>query len=113
MLIIVKERTREIGVRKALGATPFSIVSLIIQESIVITGFSGYLGLLAGAGLLDGLRYLIESSGEDLPYFANPEVDVEVAISATVVLVISGALAGLMPALKAANIKPIEALRAD
>jgi len=113
MLIIVKERTREIGVRKALGATPFSVVSLIIQESIVITAFSGYLGLLAGAGLLDGIRFLLESSGAELPFFANPEVDLEVAISATVVLVISGALAGLVPALKAANIKPIEALRAD
>ena len=113
MLIIVKERTREIGVRKALGATPFSVVSLILQESIVITAFSGYLGLLAGAGLLDGIRYLLESSGAELPYFAKPEVDVEVAIAATIVLVISGALAGLVPALKAANIKPIEALRAD
>ena len=113
MLIIVKERTREIGVRKALGATPFSVVSLIIQEAIVITAFSGYLGLLAGAALLDGIRYLLVSSGAELPFFANPEVDVEVAIAATIVLVISGALAGLVPALKAANIKPIEALRAD
>ncbi|HEY9301451.1 MAG TPA: ABC transporter permease, partial [Phormidium sp.] len=63
MLIIVKERTKEIGVRKAIGATPVSIVSLIIQESIVITAFSGYLGLLAGVGLLDGVRYLIDSTG--------------------------------------------------
>ncbi|MFD2248516.1 ABC transporter permease [Pontibacter ruber] len=113
MLIIVKERTREIGVRKALGATPFSIVSLILQESIVITAFSGYLGLLAGTGILAGLEYMMESSGAEAPFFANPEVDPGVALSATMVLVISGALAGLMPALKAARIKPIEALRAD
>jgi putative ABC transport system permease protein len=113
MLIIVKERTREIGVRKALGATPLSVVSLIIQESVVITAFSGYLGLLAGAGLLDGIRYLLESSGAELPFFANPEVEVEVALAATIVLVVSGVLAGLVPALKAANIKPIEALRAE
>ena len=113
MLIIVKERTREIGIRKALGATPFSVVSLIIQESVVITAFSGYLGLLAGAGLLDGIRYLLESSGAELPFFANPEVDVQVALTATLVLVVSGVLAGLFPALKAANIKPIEALRAE
>ncbi|MHC2990391.1 ABC transporter permease [Pontibacter sp. HJ8] len=113
MLIIVKERTREIGVRKALGATPFSIVSLILQESIVITAFSGYLGLLAGTGILAGLEYMMESSGTEAPFFANPEVDPSVALSATLVLVISGALAGLMPALKAARIKPIEALRAD
>ena len=113
MLIIVKERTREIGVRKALGATPLSIVSLILQESVVITAFSGYLGLLAGTGVLAGLEYLMESSGAEAPFFANPEVDPGVALAATLVLVISGALAGLMPALKAARIKPIEALRAD
>lgn len=113
MLIIVKERTREIGVRKALGATPFSIVSLILQESVVITGISGYMGLLAGTGLLAFLEYMMVSSGADVPYFAHPEVDPSVAISATVVLVVSGALAGLVPALKAARIKPIEALRAD
>jgi putative ABC transport system permease protein len=113
MLIIVKERTREIGVRKALGATPFSIVSLILQESVVITAFSGYLGLLAGTGVLAGLEYLMESSGAEAPYFANPEVDPGVALAATAVLVVSGALAGLMPALKAARIKPIEALRAS
>ena len=113
MLIIVKERTREIGVRKALGATPLSVVSLILQESVVITAFSGYLGLLAGVALLDGVRALLDSSGADLPYFAQPEVDLGVAVAATVLLVVAGALAGLVPALKAANIKPIEALRAD
>ncbi|WP_018479999.1 ABC transporter permease [Pontibacter roseus] len=113
MLIIVKERTREIGVRKALGATPMSIVSLILQESVVITAFSGYLGLLTGTGVLAGLEYMMESSGEEAPFFANPEVDPGVALAATLVLVVSGALAGLMPALKAARIKPIEALRAD
>ena len=111
MLIIVKERTREIGVRKALGATPLSIVSLILQESVVITAFSGYLGLLFGTGLLALVEHLL--AGAELPFFANPEVDLKVALSATVVLVLSGAIAGLMPALKAANIKPIEALRAD
>jgi putative ABC transport system permease protein len=113
MLIIVKERTKEIGVRKAIGATPISIISLIIQESVVITAVSGYLGLLAGVGLLDGIRYLIDSTGAELPYFTRPEVDLEVALAATIILVIAGALAGLIPAIKAAKIKPIEALRAD
>ncbi|MBC6991125.1 ABC transporter permease [Hymenobacter sp. BT491] len=113
MLIIVQERTREIGVRKALGATPWSIISMIVQESIVITGLSGYLGLLAGVGLLDSIRYAIQSTGAKLPYFDRPGVDVTVAVSAVLLLVVAGAIAGLIPATKAANIKPIEALRAD
>jgi putative ABC transport system permease protein len=113
MLIIVKERTREIGIRKAIGATPISIVSLIIMESIVITGFSGYMGLLAGTGLLDLIRYLIEKFNAKLPYFTNPEVDLGIVLIATIILIVSGALAGLVPAVKAAKIKPIEALMAD
>ncbi|GAA4392839.1 ABC transporter permease [Hymenobacter koreensis] len=113
MLIIVQERTREIGVRKAIGATPWSIVNMVVQESIVITGLSGYLGLLAGVALLDGLRYAIEKSGAELPYFTRPEVNVGVAVGATLLLVVAGAFAGFVPALKAANIKPIDALRAE
>ncbi|RYZ38107.1 MAG: FtsX-like permease family protein, partial [Sphingobacteriales bacterium] len=113
MLIIVKERTREIGVRKALGATPWSIVSLILQESVVITGLSGYLGLLAGVGLLDAMRSGIEKAGGNVPFFSNPGVDFSIAIAATIILVLAGAAAGLMPAIRAAQIKPIEALRAD
>jgi putative ABC transport system permease protein len=116
MLIIVKERTKEIGVRKAIGATPWSIISLIIQESVFITSISGYFGLLTAAGLLELMRMgidMIEASGGQLPFFYKPEVDLEVAFIAIIVLVIAGAFAGLMPAMKAANIKPIEALRAD
>jgi putative ABC transport system permease protein len=113
MMIIVKERTKEIGVRKALGATPWSIVSLIIQESVFITGLAGYLGMFVGIALLDGIRYAIEATGAELPYFTRPEVDVYVAVTSTLILVLSGALAGLMPALQAANVKPIEALRAE
>ncbi|MBF9236808.1 ABC transporter permease [Hymenobacter sp. BT683] len=113
MLIIVQERTREIGVRKALGATPFSIVSMIVQESVVITALAGYLGLLAGVAVLDGIRYALEKAGGTTSYFDRPEVNLTVAISAIVLLVVAGAVAGLVPATKAANIKPIEALRAD
>ncbi len=113
MLIIVKERTKEIGVRKAIGATPWSIVSQILQESIVITSLSGYLGLVCGVGLLALMEYAIEASGANLPFFTRPEVNVWFAFGAVAVLVVAGALAGLMPALRAAQIKPIEALRAD
>ncbi|MGB0917620.1 MAG: ABC transporter permease [Flavobacteriales bacterium] len=107
MMIVVKERTREIGIRKALGATPYSVVSLIILESIFITSIAGYLGLVAGVFTLEGVNSLIEDPG----IFRNPEVDLRTAIYATLVLVLAGTLAGLFPAIKAASISPIEALR--
>ena len=112
MLIIVKERTKEIGIRKAMGATPSSIISLIITESVVITSFSGYIGLVAGVGLLELINTFMQSMGPGgSPFFKNPEVDIKIAIYATLLLVITGALAGLYPASKAARINPIEALR--
>lgn len=111
MLIIVKERTKEIGIRKALGATPFSIISLIIQESVVITAVSGYVGLIIGVGLIESLSYAMKKFKVDAEFFDNPEVDFQMAITATILLVVTGALAGLIPATKAANISPIEALR--
>jgi putative ABC transport system permease protein len=113
MLIIVKERTKEIGVRKALGATPWSIISLVIQESIFITSLAGYVGLLSGVLLVEFAKSMMKGADTKNSYFSNPEIDIKVAIIATVVLVVSGALAGLIPAIKAARINPIEALRAD
>ncbi|KOY85900.1 ABC transporter permease [bacterium 336/3] len=116
MLIIVKERTKEIGIRKAIGATPWSIISLVLQESIFITSMAGYIGLLLGVGILELIRSLIEKvemDGGEVSYFSRPEVNISVAITATLILVIAGALAGLFPAMRAANIKPIEALRAE
>jgi len=107
MMIVVKERTREIGIRKALGATPFSVVSLIIMESVFITSIAGYLGLVAGVFTLEAVSGLIEDPG----IFQNPEVDLKTACIATLVLIVAGTLAGLFPALKAASISPIEALR--
>ena len=113
MLIIVKERTKEIGIRKALGATPFSIISLIIQESIFITALAGYFGLLAGVLLVEFFKDMMKDMDTKNSYFSNPDIDFDVAIISTIILVISGALAGLIPAIKAANINPIEALRAE
>jgi len=107
MLIIVKDRTREIGIRKALGATPRSIVTMILQEAIFLTGLAGYIGLVLGVGIL----YLASSFESE--YFRNPEVNIGVVIAAVIVLTVAGALAGLMPALQAARINPITAMKAD
>ncbi len=107
MMIVVKERTKEIGIRKALGASPASVVSLILQEAILITAFAGYVGLVAGVGLLE----LVSRNMEGVDYFANPEVNINVALLATLVLIISGAIAGFVPAKKAASVKPVVALR--
>lgn len=106
MLIIVKERTKEIGVRKALGAQPWSIVWLILHEAIFITAISGFLGLLIAMALLDFVGPMIKTD-----FMRQPEVNLNVALSTVAILVIAGALAGFIPAWKAARIKPIEALR--
>ena len=113
MLIVVKERTREIGIRKALGATPMSIISLIVQESIVVTAIAGYVGLLLGVGILEGVNSLLIASEVKNEFFKNPEIDINVALIAMLILIVSGGIAGLIPAIKAARINPIEALRAD
>jgi len=107
MMIVVKDRTKEIGIRKSMGATPWSIVSLVLQESVLITAFAGYIGLVLGVGLLE----LASKSLPSTDYFANPEVDFSIAIGATALLIFSGAIAGFVPARKAASIKPVEALR--
>jgi len=113
MIITVKERTKEIGIRKALGATPFHVVSTLLLESTLVTGIAGYLGLVIGVGLLELVAFALRSSGAQLPYFLNPSVDFQAAITAIFLLVGVGILAGLMPALRAAKITPTEAMRAD
>lgn len=107
MMIAVKERTKEIGVRKAIGASPGSIIGMIMQESIFITAAAGYIGLMAGVGILELARKFMPPSD----FFRNPEVNLGVALSALILLIIAGALAGLIPALRAARVEPIEALR--
>jgi putative ABC transport system permease protein len=111
MLIVVKERTREIGLRKALGATPMSIISMVVQESVFITAIAGYFGLVVGVLALEGINKLIEMSGADGGMFRHPSVDFTTALVALLVLVISGLLASLMPAAKAAAVNPIVALQ--
>ncbi len=113
MIITVKERTREIGIRKALGATPRGIVGTLLMESILVTSIAGYMGMVLGVALLELVAFGLRTSGAQLSFFQNPEVDFQVAITAIILLVVVGALAGLVPALKAARIMPIEAMRAD
>ncbi len=112
MIIVVKERTKEIGIRKALGATPVSIISLILQESIFITTVAGYFGLFLGVVLLEGVNYAMETLGADSEFFTRPEVNFQAAITALLLLIFAGALAGFFPAMHAAHIKPVEALNA-
>lgn len=107
MLIIVKDRTREIGIRKAMGATPFSIISMILQESIFITAFAGYVGLACGIGVMA----LVKDVSTE--FWRNPEVNLVVAIAATIILVVAGAIAGLIPAIQAARINPVTAMKSD
>ncbi|ULB34175.1 MULTISPECIES: ABC transporter permease [Proteiniphilum] len=121
MLVSVKERTREIGIRKAIGATPLSILKTIILESILITTIFGYIGLFMGIGLTEVINFFMEQSangqpvtdGPQMSVFSNPTVDLGYAIFATAVLIISGVIAGYLPARKAVSVQPIEAMRQE
>jgi putative ABC transport system permease protein len=111
MLVVVKERTKEIGIQRALGATPFSVISQIITESVVLTTFSGYFGLVIGVGLLELINWLLDKSGADTEMFVHPGVDFRIAVTALSMLIVAGAFAGLIPAQRAVSVKPIDALR--
>lgn len=112
MIITVKERTVEIGIRKALGAKPINIVNTILLEAVLVTAFAGYTGLVLAVGLIELVNFALTSLNIELNYFVNPEVDFDVALAALVILISSGTLAGFFPAWKAAQISPIEAMRA-
>ncbi len=120
MLIVVKERTKEIGIRKAIGASPASVIGLILLESVIITTIAGYIGLVLGTGLMEGINFIVEqqyaasaatNGGNGETLFRNPTVDLNIAAMATGLLVLAGAIAGYIPAKRAARIKPIVALR--
>jgi putative ABC transport system permease protein len=113
MLIAVKERTREIGVRKALGATPASIVAMVVSESIVLTAVAGAIGIMAGVGAVELIDWALVAFGLDDGWFSRPRVSFDVAVIAASVLIASGALAGVIPARHAARVHPVEALRAE
>jgi len=116
MLVIIKERTKEIGVQRALGASPAVIIKQIMLESVVLTTTAGYLGLSLGVGLLElvsrALQSQVTKPGEEV-FFTNPEVSLTVAVSALVVLIVAGLFAGMIPASRAIQIKPIDALREE
>ena len=111
MMIIVKERTKEIGIRKSVGATPWSIISMILQEALVLTGLAGYAGLALGCLIMAGLQYATNNLGMESDFFYNPQIDFGTAFAAIVVLSLAGIVAGLIPGLRAARIHPVEALR--
>ena len=113
MLIVVKERVREIGLRKALGATPASIVIMIMQEALFLTVVAGYSGLVVGAMLLEGIAKMLEASGGKAGFFGPPELEFGTALVALAVLIIAGVLASIMPAAKAAAVNPIVALQEE
>ena len=116
MAIVVKERTREIGIRKAIGASPASVLRLVLFESLFVTLCAGYVGIVLGVGVTELASFLIESAAteeENFTMFINPTVNMGIVLLATGILVAAGALAGLVPARRATKIKPIEAMRAE
>ncbi|GHU60718.1 ABC transporter permease [Bacteroidia bacterium] len=114
MVITVKERTREIGIRKAIGASPASILRLIILESIFVTTCAGYVGIVLGVGLTEVMGMAMsQNTGENGTVFLDPTVNMSTVIGATVLLIVCGVVAGLIPAVKAVKVKPLEAMRAE
>lgn len=113
MMVTVKERTKEIGVRRALGAKPFNIISQVMSESLVLTALAGLMGLSFGVFVLDGVGKIMTAQDSDNPIFLNMQVNIQTAVAATIVILVSGLFAGLIPAWRATRIKAIDAIREE
>ena len=111
MLITVKERTKEIGIRKALGADPNSIIGMVLTESIFITAIAGYLGMLLGTVIIGLINYVMKTYNIENQNFYNPQVDLSIAISALILLIVAGGIAGFIPAMQASRVNPVLALK--
>lgn len=112
MLVSVKERTKEFGIRKAIGAPPRTILLTVVGESVLISALFGYIGMLFGIGIMEVVNMIVSNVGTEIP-FVNPTVDIPVVVTATLILVIVGVIAGAIPAVRAVRIKPIEAMNAE
>ncbi|NJK86888.1 MAG: FtsX-like permease family protein [Bacteroidales bacterium] len=113
MMIIIKERTQEFGIKRALGATPLKIISTVISESVFLTSFTGAFGLCLGLVVVNQIDKMIGNPTSPDTMFRHPEVELGVALTALIVLIISGVFAGIIPSRRAVSIKPIEAIRTE
>ena len=113
MLVIVRERTKEIGIRRAIGAQPLTIMGQVVMEAIILTGLAGWFGLMAGMGIVELINWVMNKFGGHSDTFAQPSVSSSTAVQALITLVVAGTLAGLIPAQRAVSVRPVEALRAD
>jgi len=111
MLVIVRERTKELGIRRAVGATPVMITTQIVLEALLLTASAGYIGLIGGMLLMDGVALGV--AGKQMDFFKSPGVDISTALQALAILVVSGIAAGVMPAWRAVRVTTVEALRAS
>jgi len=110
-LIVIKDRTKEIGIRKAMGATPTSIVGMVMQEAVFLTSLAGYIGLISGFTLVYGMNYLMVENDLESEFFRNPEVDFVTVLTALIFLICCGAISGLIPAVQAVRINPVTAMK--
>jgi putative ABC transport system permease protein len=113
MLVIVKERTKELGIRRSIGATPWTVIKQIILESVTLTILAGVFGVLLGVWIMEGVAFGLDNAGANGQFFKNPEVELRIVLFALIVLVTTGLLAGVIPAQRAVSVKPVDALRAE